>query len=93
MNSRFENGRVISAVRPLLYPALSLSASMKLSAALAEWEKERFRAMVISLGFAALVGALGGALAMAMRQREKVEAELGGAPLYALFTAGELLAL
>lgn len=75
MNSRFENGRVISAVRPLLYPALSLSASMKLSAALAEWEKERFRAMVISLGFAALVAALGGALAMAMRQREKVEAE------------------
>ncbi|PHK96680.1 hypothetical protein CR162_01845 [Pseudoroseomonas rhizosphaerae] len=73
--SRFESGRAISAVRPLLYPSLSLLASMKLSAALADWEKERFRAMLISLGFAALVAALCGALLLAMRQREKVEAE------------------
>jgi signal transduction histidine kinase/CheY-like chemotaxis protein/HPt (histidine-containing phosphotransfer) domain-containing protein len=74
-DSRFENDRVISAARPLLYPALSLSASMKLSGALADWEKERVRALAVSLAFAALVAALAAALLLAMRQREKVEAE------------------
>ncbi|ONG48225.1 hypothetical protein BKE38_22085 [Pseudoroseomonas deserti] len=73
--SRFDNDRVITAARPLLYPALSLSASMKLSSALADWEKERTRALAISLAFAALVAALAAALLLAMRQREKVEAE------------------
>ncbi|WP_160000601.1 ATP-binding protein [Roseomonas sp. 18066] len=73
--SRFDNDRVITAARPLLYPALSLSASMKLSSALADWEKERARALAISIAFAALVAALAAALLLAMRQREKVEAE------------------
>lgn len=73
--SRFEGVPVIAAVRPLLYSSLTVSASLKLSDALAEWEKERFRALIISIAFAALVGALAAALILAMRQREKVEAE------------------
>ncbi|MCQ4160754.1 response regulator [Roseomonas sp. GC11] len=73
--SRFDSDRVLTTVRPLLYPALSLSASMKLSSALASWENERSRALIVSLAFAALVAALGGALILALRQRERVEAE------------------
>ncbi|MFB9971979.1 hypothetical protein ACFFMP_19210 [Pseudoroseomonas cervicalis] len=49
IESRFDQDRALSAVRPLLYPSLSLSASMKLATALADWEKERARALAISL--------------------------------------------
>jgi signal transduction histidine kinase/CheY-like chemotaxis protein/HPt (histidine-containing phosphotransfer) domain-containing protein len=67
----------ITSVRPLLYPALALTASMRQSTALAGWEKERFRAIVISAAFAALVAALAAALILALRQRERTEAERG----------------
>ena len=74
-NSRFDRDPVIAAVRPLLYPTLLLSASMKESAALADWQQERLRAVIVSAALAALVAALAAALILALRQRERVEAE------------------
>jgi signal transduction histidine kinase/DNA-binding response OmpR family regulator len=73
--SRFDGAHVISAVRPTLYPTLSLAVSMQLDAALAGWEKERTRAYLISAGFAVLVLVIAATLILALRQREKVEAE------------------
>jgi signal transduction histidine kinase/CheY-like chemotaxis protein len=73
--SRFDNQPTLSAVRPTLYPALSLAVSMQLDAALAGWKKEQSRAYLISGGFAALVLMIAAALTLALRQREKVEAE------------------
>ncbi|MDJ0387140.1 PAS-domain containing protein [Roseomonas sp. E05] len=73
--SRYDQSAVISAQRPLLYPALAISTSMSVEAALADWEKERFRALSISVGFALLVGALAAAMILALRQRERVETE------------------
>jgi signal transduction histidine kinase/CheY-like chemotaxis protein len=74
-SSRFDGSPVIAADRPLLYPALALSASISRDVALADWERERIRALVISAGFALLVAALAAALLAAMRQRERVETE------------------
>jgi signal transduction histidine kinase/DNA-binding response OmpR family regulator len=73
--SRFDGSHIISAVRPTLYPSLSLAASMQLNSALAGWERERTRAYLISAGFAALVMVIAATLILALRQREKVEAE------------------
>jgi len=73
--SRHNQAPVISAQRPLLYPALTISTSMSLDTALADWEKERFRALGVSAGFAVLVAALAAALILALRQRERVETE------------------
>ncbi|MBO1074481.1 ATP-binding protein [Roseomonas marmotae] len=73
--SRFNGDNIISAVRPTLYPTLSLAVSMQLDAALAGWEKERTRAYMISAGFAVLVMVIAATLILALRQREKVEAE------------------
>jgi signal transduction histidine kinase/CheY-like chemotaxis protein len=73
--SRFDQEPVIAAVRPTLYPTLSLLASMRMEAALAGWEKERTRAYLISAGFAALVLVIAATMILALRQREKVEVE------------------
>lgn len=73
--SRFDGSHVISAVRPTLYPTLSLAVSMQLDSALAGWERERTRAYMISAGFAVLVMVIAATLILALRQREKVEAE------------------
>lgn len=73
--SRFDGAQVISTVRPTLYPTLSLAVSMQLESALAGWERERTRAYMISAGFAVLVMVIAATLILALRQREKVEAE------------------
>jgi signal transduction histidine kinase/CheY-like chemotaxis protein len=73
--SRFDGAHVISTVRPTLYPTLSLAVSMQLDSALAGWERERTRAYMISAGFAVLVMVIAATLILALRQREKVEAE------------------
>lgn len=73
--SRFDGSSIISAVRPTLYPTLSLAVSMQLDTALVGWEKERTRAYMISAGFAVLVMVIAATLILALRQREKVEAE------------------
>ena len=73
--SRFDGSHVIATVRPTLYPTLSLAVSMQLDSALAGWERERTRAYMISAGFAVLVMVIAATLILALRQREKVEAE------------------
>jgi signal transduction histidine kinase/CheY-like chemotaxis protein/HPt (histidine-containing phosphotransfer) domain-containing protein len=73
--SRFDQSAVLSAVRPTLYPALSIAVSLQLDSALAAWERERTRAYLISGGFAVLVLAIAATLMVALRQRERVEAE------------------
>ena len=73
--SRFDGANVLSTVRPTLYPTLSLAVSMQLDSALAGWERERTRAYMISAGFAVLVMVIAATLILALRQREKVEAE------------------
>jgi len=73
--SRFNGEPVLFIVRPTLYPALSISATIERSQALAGWAADRERALIVSAAFAALVLALAAALLLGLRQREKVEAE------------------
>ncbi|NGM20265.1 response regulator [Roseomonas stagni] len=73
--SRFNDEPVLVAVRPTLYPSLSVVTTVERSAALAGWEFDRERALLVSGAFAALVLALAAALLLGLRQREKVEAE------------------
>ena len=73
--SRFDQAPVLSAVRPTLYPVLSISVSMTEDSALAGWERERGRAYMISAAFAVLVLVIAATLMLALRQRERVEAE------------------
>ncbi|MBO1080459.1 ATP-binding protein [Roseomonas haemaphysalidis] len=73
--SRFDQSAVLSAVRPTLYPALTIAVSMQLDVALAGWDRERTRAYMISAGFAVLVLVIAATLIVALRQRERVEAE------------------
>ena len=73
--SRFNDEPVLVAVRPTLYPALSVVTTMERQAALAGWEFDRERALIVSGAFAALVLALAAALLLGLRQRERVEAE------------------
>lgn len=73
--SRFNDEPVLIAVRPTLYPALSIAATIERSQALAGWAADRDRALVVSAAFAALVMALAAALLVGLRQRERVEAE------------------
>jgi signal transduction histidine kinase/CheY-like chemotaxis protein/HPt (histidine-containing phosphotransfer) domain-containing protein len=73
--SRFNDEPVLVSVRPTLYPSLSVVTTVERSAALAGWEFDRERALLVSGAFAALVLALAAALLVGLRQREKVEAE------------------
>lgn len=73
--SRFNDEPVLVAVRPTLYPTLSVVTTMERQAALAGWEFDRERALIVSAAFAALVLALAAALLLGLRQRERVEAE------------------
>ncbi len=73
--SRFNDEPVLVSVRPTLYPTLSVVTTVERSAALAGWEFDRERALLVSGAFAALVLALAAALLLGLRQREKVEAE------------------
>jgi signal transduction histidine kinase/CheY-like chemotaxis protein len=73
--SRFNEEPVLIAVRPTLYPSLSIVTTIELAAALEGWRTDRERALIVSAAFAALVLALAAALLLGLRQREKVEAE------------------
>ncbi|OYW10689.1 MAG: hypothetical protein B7Z53_00375, partial [Rhodospirillales bacterium 12-71-4] len=73
--SRFNNEPVLVAVRPTLYPSLSVVTTIELEAALQGWSTDRERALFVSGAFALLVLALAAALLLGLRQREKVEAE------------------
>lgn len=73
--SRFNAEPVLIAVRPTLYPSLSIVTTIELQSALQGWSTDRERALFVSVAFAALVLALAAALLLGLRQREKVEAE------------------
>jgi signal transduction histidine kinase/DNA-binding NarL/FixJ family response regulator len=73
--SRFSGAPVITAVRPTLYPALLVTATIELQSALTGWERDRERALIVSGAFGVLVLALAAALVVGLSQREKVEAE------------------
>jgi signal transduction histidine kinase/CheY-like chemotaxis protein len=73
--SRFNGEPVLAVVRPTLYPTLSIVVTQEINAALAAWRLDRDRALVASGLFSALVVALAVALLLALRQREKVDAE------------------
>ncbi|MBU8537522.1 ATP-binding protein [Falsiroseomonas tokyonensis] len=73
--SRFNDQAVLVAVRPSLYPSLSIVTTVELQAALQGWSTDRERGLLVSAAFAALVLALAAALLLGLRQRERVEAE------------------
>jgi len=75
VRSRFNNELVLVAVRPTLYPTLSIAATIERDHALAGWAADRERALIVSAAFATLVLALAAALLLGLRQRERVEAE------------------
>jgi signal transduction histidine kinase/DNA-binding NarL/FixJ family response regulator len=73
--SRFDDRDVLVAVRPTLYPALMIAATIETEAALALWRQDSQRALAVSGLFSLLVLALAAALLVGLRQRERVEAE------------------
>jgi signal transduction histidine kinase/ActR/RegA family two-component response regulator/HPt (histidine-containing phosphotransfer) domain-containing protein len=73
--SRFDDRQVLAAVRPTLYPALTVTATIDNEAALEIWRQDRSRVLAASGLFSLLVLALAAALHLGLRQREKAEAE------------------
>jgi signal transduction histidine kinase/CheY-like chemotaxis protein len=72
---RLGEGEVLISVRPTLYPALVIAATIDMREALAGWRKENGRAIALTLGISALVIALAIALLIGFHQRERIEAE------------------
>lgn len=73
--SRFNDQPVLTAIRPTLYPTLTVVVTIDREAALAGWRYDRERAILVSIAFAALVLALAAALLLGQREREKIERE------------------
>jgi signal transduction histidine kinase/CheY-like chemotaxis protein len=73
--SRFSDTPVLLSIRPTLYPSLIIASTIEIEQALAGWQQDRERALIVSGAFAALVLALAAALLLGLRQRERVEAE------------------
>ena len=73
--SRFGGGPALIAVRPTLYPALFVTASITAEAALATWHQERRTAWMLSGALAVLVLTVALALNEWLRHRDRVEAE------------------
>ncbi|TDH62656.1 response regulator [Dankookia rubra] len=70
---------VFAAARPMLYRDILVVASLETGAAYATYEQDRRRLLIVALGSACLIGALGLALNLALRQRERIEAERAAA--------------
>jgi signal transduction histidine kinase/CheY-like chemotaxis protein/HPt (histidine-containing phosphotransfer) domain-containing protein len=73
--SRFDGERVYRAVRPTLYQDLYVTASVATDVALADWRKDRNGLVAGMLGLGTMLGAFAVAINLAMRQRERNEAE------------------
>jgi signal transduction histidine kinase/DNA-binding response OmpR family regulator len=73
--SRFNGVPVFVAARPALYPALIITTTIEVDAALAGWYRDRVRALAVSsvLGIVIILVAL--ALMVILRQRGKAEDE------------------
>ncbi len=72
---RFDGAGVFLAVRPTLYPAVLVGASLREDMALADWRGDVQRASIAAGGFALLVTALALAVLIGLRQRDRAEAE------------------
>lgn len=81
MANRFGGSAVFAAARTALYPALVITATFEVDAALAGWYRDRVRALAVSgaLGFVIIATAL--ALMAILRQRDKAEDERARARL------------
>ena len=79
MPGRFTTEEVLAAARPTLYRDIQVVASLEIAAAYAAYEQDRQRLHLIALVSILLIGALGLALHLALRQRERIEAERAAA--------------
>jgi signal transduction histidine kinase/HPt (histidine-containing phosphotransfer) domain-containing protein len=70
---------VFAAARPMLYRDILVVASLETASAYAAYEQDHRRLLIVALGSALLIGALGLALNAALRQRERIEAERAAA--------------
>lgn len=73
--SRFESEWVFAAVRPTLYPALTVAVTLEVDTALKGWYADRSRAFLVSGALGLMILLVAGALMVGLRQRERVEDE------------------
>ena len=75
VKSRFASELVFAAVRPTLYPALTVAVTLEVDAALSGWYADRSRAYVVSGALGLMILLVAGAFMVGLRQRERVEDE------------------
>ena len=75
VRSRFETKMVFAAIRPTLYPALTVAVTLEVDAALSGWYADRSRAFLVSGALGLMISLVAGALMVGLRQRERVEDE------------------
>ncbi|MCA3359451.1 MAG: PAS-domain containing protein [Roseomonas sp.] len=75
IRSRFTPEIVFAAVRPTLYPALTVAVTLEVDTALKGWYADRTRAFVVSGALGLMILLVAGALMVGLRQRERVEDE------------------
>jgi signal transduction histidine kinase/CheY-like chemotaxis protein len=79
VKSRFSDEAVFAVVRPSLYPALFVTVTLQVDAALESWYSDRKRAFFVSGALGLMILLVAGALIVGLRQRERVENERAGA--------------
>ena len=79
IRSRFASELVLAAVRPTLYPALTVAVTLEVDTALSGWYADRSRAFAVSGALGLMILLVAGALMVGLRQRERVEDERASA--------------
>ena len=77
--SRFTGEKIFRAQRPTLYQDLYVTASIDVDVALADWRKDRNGLVAGMLGLGTLLGGFAVSINLALRQRERDEAERAAA--------------
>ena len=75
IRSRFSSEMVFAAMRPTLYPALTVAVTLEVDTALSGWYADRSRAFLVSGALGLMILLVAGALMVGLRQRERVEDE------------------
>lgn len=75
IRSRFTSEMVFAAMRPTLYPALTVAVTLEVDTALSGWYADRRRAFLVSGALGLMILLVAGALMVGLRQRERVEDE------------------
>ena len=75
IKSRFTTELVFAAVRPTLYPALTVAVTLEVDTALSGWYADRSRAFLVSGALGLMILLVAGALMVGLRQRERIEDE------------------